>query len=120
MKCKTGHSPLTRREHMAKVRINITREDGELLDTIILTDGYSHRLPTIEREKASENKLSHKIIDSLERHFNFQNTLKCILPWFLIAALFTPSFPDYQGEDFTDTGVGCTDDCLEPAIEEEI
>jgi hypothetical protein len=39
----------------------------------------------------------------------------CILPWFLIAALFTPTF-----EDFTDSGVGCTDDCLEPAIEEEI
>jgi hypothetical protein len=42
-------------------------------------------------------------------------TLKCILPWFLIAALFTPSF-----EDFTDSGVGCTDDCLEPAEEVEI
>jgi hypothetical protein len=41
--------------------------------------------------------------------------LACFLPWFLIAALFTPSF-----DDFTDSGVGCTDDCLEPAIEEEI
>jgi hypothetical protein len=47
-------------------------------------------------------------------------TLQCILPWFLIAALFTPTFPEYEGEDFTDTGVGCTDDCLEPAVEEEI
>jgi hypothetical protein len=44
----------------------------------------------------------------------------CILPWFLIAALFTPTFPEYEGEDFTDSGVGCTDDCLEPAVEVEI
>jgi hypothetical protein len=57
--------------------------------------------------------------DKCESHSKGK-VLKCILPWFLIAALFTPTFPEYQGEDFTDSGVGCTDDCLEPAIEEEI
>ena len=29
-------------------------------------------------------------------------------------------YANSQGEDFTDTGVGCLDDCLEPMIKETV
>jgi hypothetical protein len=61
-----------------------------------------------------------KCVRENHRKATGRKTIKCILPWFLIAALFTPTFPEYEGEDFTDSGVGCTDDCLEPAEEVEI
>lgn len=41
--------------------------------------------------------------------------LWCLLGGILTACLMA-AVPDYQGaEDFTDEGVGCIDDCLEPA-----
>lgn len=44
-----------------------------------------------------------------------KNHLYLILILFLVACSQTMAFHDIPPEDFTDTGVGCVEDCLEPA-----
>ena len=57
---------------MSTVRVTITRENGEVLDTINLTDGTHARAGTLAAEAKRENVLSNKIVDFLEGKFDFK------------------------------------------------